>query len=72
MKDTGEDSPRFETWPRTEPFSDREMPSVLREEGMSEARRFEPRLAGNRRSNDPKLSDNRDNMAEMGSGFPIH
>jgi hypothetical protein len=35
MKDTREDSPRIETWLSSEPFSNREMPSVLRKEGMS-------------------------------------
>src|ERR1017187_2912891 len=42
MKDTREDSPRFETWPRTELFSDRGMPCVLRKGGMSGERRIEP------------------------------
>jgi hypothetical protein len=42
MKNTGENSPRFETWPETEPFSDRELSSVLRNKS-------EPRRTGNRK-----------------------
>ena len=41
LKDTGEDSPRTEIRCYTEPFSDREMPSVLRKLRMSGMRRFE-------------------------------
>ena len=42
LEDTGEDSPRTEIRRSTEPFSDREMPSVLRKVGMLGTRRFEP------------------------------
>ena len=82
LKDTGEVSPRTEICCQTEPFSDREMPSVLRKLNIGDSQvstapqaiRYEKNegLAGNESRTDPRFFDNPDNMAEMGTGFPIH